>query len=110
MDQSTIGMMQYDASKKSSGIAYLLWFFFGGLGGHRFYAKRTGTAVAQLVLWIVGLSTIFLGGLGVFILGALYIWVVVDAFLIPGLIRSYNLKLAAQVAAPSATMAATNAL
>ena len=24
--------------QKSKGIAYLIWFFLGGLGGHRYYA------------------------------------------------------------------------
>ena len=40
---------------KSSGIAYVLWFFLGCFGAHRFYLGKTGSAVAQVVLWIGGI-------------------------------------------------------
>ena len=39
-------LMQYDAAKKSAVVAYLLWFFLGGLGVHRFYLGRTGSGIA----------------------------------------------------------------
>src|SRR5262245_27778983 len=48
-------MMQYDAAKKSAGVAYVLWFFLGGIGAHRFYLEQTGTAVAQLIICIVSI-------------------------------------------------------
>ena len=54
-------------------MAYLLWFFFGLIGVHRFYCGRIGTGV----LW-------FLTG-GVFAIG----WLV-DVFLIPGMVREAN--------------------
>ncbi len=58
---------------RSTAVAYLLWFFFGLLGVHRFYCGRIGTGV----LWF------FTGGL--FLIG----WVV-DVFLIPGMVRDAN--------------------
>jgi TM2 domain-containing membrane protein YozV len=67
-------------AQKSTGVAYLLWFFIGGFGGHRFYLGKTGTAVAQLIITIVGCFTL----VPLIITG---IWVLVDAFLIPGIIR-----------------------
>jgi TM2 domain-containing membrane protein YozV len=81
--------MRYDANKKSMGVAYLLWFFLGGFGGHRFYIEKTGSAVAMLIMTILGLATlfVFIGGI---ILPAVGIWVLVDAFLIPGWIREQN--------------------
>src|SRR5438874_595559 len=45
-------MMLFEANKKTAVVAYLLWFFLGLLGGHNFYLKRTGVAVAQLILSI----------------------------------------------------------
>ena len=45
-------MMRYDANKKSALIAYVLWFFLGYLGAHRFYLGHTGTGVAILLLTI----------------------------------------------------------
>ncbi|SER12793.1 TM2 domain-containing protein [Sphingobium sp. YR768] len=85
--------MLYDANRKSTGVAYLLWLFLGSFGGHRFYLGQTGTAITQLLLLIIGWTTIIVG-VGIFMLIALGIWVLVDAFLIPGMVRAENLKLA----------------
>lgn len=90
---ATQAMMLYDANKKSVGVAYLLWFFLGGVGGHRFYAGKTGSAIAILALTIVGALLTF-AGIGIFLLAIVGIWVLVDAFLIPGWIRSTNTLLA----------------
>ncbi len=86
--------MQYDANKKSGVIAYLLWFFLGMFGAHRFYLGSTGPAVAQLVITI---ASIFLSVvlIGLFGLAAIGIWVLIDAFLIPGMLQRYNSRLAA---------------
>jgi TM2 domain-containing membrane protein YozV len=70
----------------------LLWFFLGGFGAHRFYLGQTGTAIAQLILFVLGWLTIIIG-VGVFLLVAVGIWLLVDAFLIPGMIEQQNLKL-----------------
>lgn len=85
--------MLYDANKKSVGVAYLLWLFLGGAGGHRFYAGKTGSAIAILALSLVGLLLTFVG-VGVFLLAIVGIWVLIDAFLIPGWIRNTNTLLA----------------
>lgn len=86
-------MMAYDASKKSMTVAYLLWVFLSGFGAHNFYLGRTGPAVGQLILFILGwMTAIFLVGFA--LLAAWGIWVIVDAFLIPGWIREQNVALA----------------
>lgn len=59
--------------RKTSSTAWLLWAFTGGVGGHRFYLGRTGSAVAMLLT---------LGGLG--------IWTFVDIFLINGMVKETN--------------------
>jgi TM2 domain-containing membrane protein YozV len=81
-------LMLYEANKKTALVAYLLWFFLGWFGGHNFYLERTGVAVTQLILslTIVGLLITI-------------IWVLVDAFLIPGWVRRQNNLLAAQLGA-----------
>jgi TM2 domain-containing membrane protein YozV len=71
---------------KSTGVAYLLWLFLGGFGGHRFYLGRTGSAVAILLLTIVGIVTAVIG-VGIVILLGTGIWILVDAFLIPGMVQ-----------------------
>lgn len=35
-------------------VAYLLWWFFGWLGAHRFYLGRTKSGIAQLLLFVIG--------------------------------------------------------
>jgi TM2 domain-containing membrane protein YozV len=86
--------MQYDANKKSGVVAYLLWFFVGMFGGHRFYLGSTGPAIAQLVITIVSILLTFVL-VGIFGLIGVGIWVLIDAFLIPGMLQRYNSKLAA---------------
>ncbi len=89
-------MMEYDANKKSAGIAYLLWFFVGMLGAHRFYLAAPGTGAAILILTLVAtfLSFVLVGFVLLLIPS---IWVLVDAFLIPGMVRNYNNELITQL-------------
>lgn len=58
---------------KSKGIAYLLWFFLGWAGIHRFY-------VGKIVSGIIYLFTFGLLGFGWFI----------DLFLLSGYVDTYN--------------------
>jgi TM2 domain-containing membrane protein YozV len=85
---SARAQMMYDANKKSQGVAYLLCIFLGGFGAHRFYLGSTGPAVIQLTLWLLGWITFFVPWI------PLVIWILIDLFLIPGLARDYNMKLA----------------
>ena len=66
---------EMDKQKKSSTTAWLLWFFLGGLGGHRYYLGRTGTAI---------IMTLTLGCFG--------IWTIIDLFLLSGMIKKTNEK------------------
>ena len=114
-------MMLFEANKKSMFVAYVLWLLFGTLGGHRFYSGRSVSAVAQLLLTIIGTLVAAIGsnlvlrlpdfvllelpGLPGLVLLPLYfvllvplsIWILIDAFLIPRWIRNHNLLLAVQL-------------
>ncbi|MCH4541087.1 hypothetical protein DK867_06560 [Ochrobactrum sp. POC9] len=72
---------------KSTGAAYLMWFFLGSLGGHRFYLGRPGSGAAMLALTVIGVITAAIV-VGFFLLIAVGIWALVDAFLIPGMIQA----------------------
>lgn len=71
--------LAYLAAEKSIPAAYVLWFFFGLLGAHRFYLGRSKTGLIMLLL-----------SLSVIGLLATVIWFVVDAFLIPGMTEERN--------------------
>jgi TM2 domain-containing membrane protein YozV len=88
LSNDTRAMMLFEANKKTALVAYILWFFLGLFGGHNFYLKRTGVAVTQLIL------TLTIVGMVITI-----IWVLVDAFLIPGWVRNQNNLLAVQLGA-----------
>ena len=62
--------MDMTTSEKRIVPAFLLCFFLGIFGAHRFYAGKTGTAILQLVT---------LGGLGIWALVDL-IMIIVGAF------------------------------
>ncbi|MBW7476526.1 NINE protein [Paenibacillus oenotherae] len=93
------------SAEKSAGIAYLM-LLGGHLGLHRFYLKRKGSAFGQLAVFAVAILTyIFFAvaaelesdaflavSMVLFFLSALalFIWVIVDLFLLPGMIQEYN--------------------
>ncbi|MHC5113700.1 MAG: TM2 domain-containing protein [Planctomycetota bacterium] len=68
-------------NNKSTGVAYLLWFFLGCWGGHRFYLGRKGSGLGMAGLWLGSLVTtpIVIGFIGFL---ALFGWWIVDAFCI----------------------------
>jgi TM2 domain-containing membrane protein YozV len=82
-------LMAFEAGKKSVGLAFVFWFFLGGLGGHRFYLGRTGSAVAQLIISVLGWLTVWVG-FGLLLLIPLGIWLLIDAFLISGMVQEHN--------------------
>ncbi|MEC2074840.1 TM2 domain-containing protein [Metabacillus fastidiosus] len=72
-EQLAIIQAEMNNKQKSKGIAYALWFFLGGLGGHRYYAGSIGMGVAM---------TLTLGGLG--------FWALLDVFFIGKAVEKKN--------------------
>lgn len=70
---------------KSPLIAYLLLLVVGGFGAHRFYLGRTGSGVLILVMWILGWITLPVM-VGIVPLAIVGLWVLLDLFLIPGMV------------------------
>ena len=89
-------MMRYDAGKKSALLAYVLWFFLGWFGVHRFYLGRVTSGIVMLVLWGLSWLThfILIGFVGFAVIG---LWWLIDALLIPGMARDYNNRLVDQL-------------
>ncbi|MDP4099299.1 TM2 domain-containing protein [Paenibacillus sp. P96] len=95
-------------TEKSLALAYIM-LIGGHLGVHRFYLKRIATAVAQLILFILafifyivfsvtvevegGPFMMLSGILLVLFGGALTVWVIVDLFLMPRMVREWNQRI-----------------
>lgn len=71
---------------KNMVVAYILWYFLGIVGGHRFYLGKTGTAVTQLILSITVIGLIVTS-----------IWWIVDAFLTHTWVKEHNAVLENQL-------------
>ncbi len=54
-------------------VAYLFWFFLGIFSALRFYLGRPGTAILQILTYFILVG---------------FLWFLIDAFLIPGMVRS----------------------
>ena len=76
---------------KKKSVALLLCIFAGGLGAHRFYIGKRGTAMVQLLLLVIGWVVVIAStaeaddtgaGIGGMILLAVGVWVIVDLVLI----------------------------
>nr|WP_223067363.1 TM2 domain-containing protein [Paenibacillus caui] len=79
-------LLLLDSELKSRGknmvVAYVLWYFLGLFGGHRFYLGLKGSAIAQLILSLTLIGMAVTG-----------IWWIVDAFLTHTWVKEHNQKL-----------------
>lgn len=96
ISKDTQAMMIFESQRKSALVAYILWFFLGGIAAHRFYLGRIASAVAFLVLLFASILLLFsgVGFIGLLIIG---LWIIVDAFLIPGIVSKYNQMLSQRI-------------
>ncbi len=80
-----------DLNGKNMLIAYLLWWFLGWAGGHRFYLGKVKTAMLQLFLFIsaIVLYFVIIGYLFIFIW---FIWWILDAYFIFKIVQEENIK------------------
>jgi TM2 domain-containing membrane protein YozV len=91
-----MAMMRYDANKKSVIVAYLLWFFLGMFGVHRFYLGRVASGLILLLLTLVA-GALYVVFIGVVLMAIPGLWWLIDALLIPGIVRDYNNELISDV-------------
>lgn len=75
----------FDRSKKSTATAYLAWFL---LGWHYLYMGKVGT---QIAFWITA--------------GGFFVWWIVDALRVPGMVARHNEDLARGLMAEYRAMA-----
>jgi len=83
-------------AQKSVSTAYILWFVTGAFSGHRFYLGSMSIGFAQICLRLVGGMMLLSGdGFGLYLLAAAFLWLLVDAVLLPDMVRKANARSAA---------------
>jgi len=115
LDQHQLSILasEMEKNKKSTGLAYVLCFFLGTLGIHKFYIGKIGMGVTYLILGLVGWISLIVGvassaitdvdvaaagmagGLvfSTIVFAVIGIFLLIDLFTIPGQIRkSYEAK------------------
>lgn len=76
---------------KSMRRAYMHWFFGGGLSAHRFYLGFPASAIIQLMLTPISYVMVMnKSPAGLMVASAASLWLLGDAFLLPGLLRRAN--------------------
>lgn len=88
-DQKMLIEQRISNDSKSLLVAYLLLFFVGFLGAHRFYLGKTTSAIIMLALTILGwlLTTVVVGFV---LLAAVGIWFLIDIFMIPSIATAHR--------------------
>ncbi|HCJ53522.1 MULTISPECIES: TM2 domain-containing protein [Glutamicibacter] len=76
-------------NQKNTLVAYVLWFFLGQLGIHKFYLGQVVAGIVYLALGIIGWATTFIL-IGWVPLGVLWVLLIIDIFTIPGTVARIN--------------------
>lgn len=77
---------------KSVMVAYVLWFFAGLAGAHRFYLGRSFSGFILLLISLLGVILMF-AGIGAILLAFSVIWLLWDMIAIPGIAESHKTRL-----------------
>jgi TM2 domain-containing membrane protein YozV len=90
-----------ETARKSTALAYVLWFLFDGLGIHNFYLGKPILAGLQLTGTLAYFATKQMGGpmllLALPILIAVLISLLVDMCLMPARVRAHSERLRARL-------------
>jgi TM2 domain-containing membrane protein YozV len=84
LNEATKRSASFGSDGKNIVVAYLLWWFLGVLGIHRFYLGKPKTGLAQLLLLAFGWLPLFLGWI---VLG---IWWLLDAYFVFKYVSDHN--------------------
>ena len=84
MNEPTKRSASFGSDGKNIVVAYLLWWFLGAFGIHRFYLGRPKTGVAQLLLLMFGWLPLFIGWI---VLG---FWWLLDSYFVYKHVSNYN--------------------
>lgn len=85
-----IELERIKAQQQNVVLAYILWWFLGMFGAHRFYTGQS-KGWLYIVLFIVGIITLFIA-VGYFIFIGMGIWWLIDGFNLHKVVKLQNLE------------------
>ncbi len=86
-----VEQMRLEEQKKNVVVAYLLWWFLGFLGAHRFYIKKSKAVVMLTISILSALTIAFLVGyVGLLVM---FVWWIMDGIRLHKWVEEYNLQL-----------------
>lgn len=88
---------RWEANRKSVARAYLLWLLLGPFGGHRFYLGYIASAIFMIMLTSLALVVTLVSFAGVILFAPPALWLLVDGFIIPAIVRHQNDELIEQI-------------
>ena len=94
-------LIQYNAARKSTTVAYVLGLCLGFFGAHRFYLHRTKSASLMVIATLVAILLSFIAFIPLIFIPITWfiiIWVIIDLLIIPYMVRKYNTDLASRLA------------
>lgn len=109
-EQLSIVQSEMQRKQKNVAVAFILWFFLGWAGAHRFYTDRIGSGIAMLGLNICGVICYFIGlallsvilgflilPIGFILSLAFLVWWIVDAVKLQDVINYMNAQIEADI-------------
>lgn len=84
---STAGIRPTRTGGRSIFLAYALWLVLGNLGAHRFYVGKAASGLVLTSLTLSGVLLMFVYFIGIVVLIPVTLFVLIDAFRIPGWVR-----------------------
>lgn len=84
-------LLRYESEKKSAGLAFVLCWFLGIWGVHRFYLKRPH-AKTMLIISLISIPLCFVF-IGFISFTAVWVWMIVDLFSVSKWVKEYNVAL-----------------
>ncbi|KPP85615.1 MAG: putative membrane protein [Rhodobacteraceae bacterium HLUCCO07] len=90
LNADTKALLTYQSRSKSTGLAYVLWFFMGAIGIHRFYLGSGGIGILVLLCTLSGVFLLF----PLIVTACVLIY---DLFTLPSQVSAHNQKILTEI-------------
>jgi TM2 domain-containing membrane protein YozV len=90
-------LLRFENEKKSAALAFILCWFLGIWGAHRFYLGKPYAWLKVIITLVsIPLCFFFIGFFGLF---AMWLWMIIDLFYVSRWVRAHNTALLERISA-----------